>query len=325
MNHLAEAARSSAAPALPKSKTLLQLPPHGRAGVSAASAETGQAELRACHQGSASSPYEPSEARQDRHDEHTGQFEQEMQIQQVEQPIAQEGGKHIGQHAMCSQGITTPLPELEVSQAAQKAVHSLFLKTSVQVTSRACEEIAISRKHQKFSEAAAPVPDADQAWLQRISAAATMGTCLDDDTQDFGSGGAHLPTAPAAAATIGMRDGAGAADPSSTHTPKDAAAAATAMDPNNVEGNPGSSIEYLPEAPETPSAPGAAALSTGQTSSTLAAAGSGSHAQPPVSISGDQVMHLMQKFCAMLTFLISDALPCRFLMQGSCWGLRVAA
>ena len=68
--------------------------------------------------------------------------------------------------------------------------------------------------------------------------------------------------------------------------------------------------------PETPSAPGAAALSTGQTSLILAAAGSGSHAQPPVSTSGDQVRHLMQKFCAKLTFLASDALSCRILMLG---------
>ena len=164
VNHQAEAARSSATPALPKPKTLLQLPPHGRAGVSAAAAEIGQAEPGARHKGFASSPYEPSEAGQDGHDEHTGRPEQEMQIEQLEQPIAQEGGKHVGQHAMCSQGITTLLPDLEVSQAAQKAVHSLFQKASVQTANGACEEITISRKHQNFSKAAAPGPDADQAW-----------------------------------------------------------------------------------------------------------------------------------------------------------------
>lgn len=289
----AKAARSSATPALPKPKTLLQLPPHG----SAEAAEIGQAELGARHKRSASSPYEPSEAGQDRHDGRTGQPEQEMQIQQVEQPNAQEGGKHVDQHAMCSQGITTLLPALEVSQAAQKAVHSIFQKTSVQAANGACEEMELPRKHQKFSEAAAPGADAGQAWLQRISAAATVGTSLDDDIQDSGSSSAHSPTASAAAATIGVCDGAGAADPSSTHTPEASAAATAATKPNNVEGAPDTSSAYPPEASETPSAAGAAALSTGQTpvvSAAAAAAGSGSHAQPPVPTSATQVMHHME-------------------------------
>ena len=318
VTHQAEAARSAARPALPEPKTLLQSPPYGRAGVSATAADIGLAEPVARHKCSAGSPDEHSGAGQDRHDEHTGQPEQEMQIQQVEQPIAQEGGKHVGQHAMCSQGITTLLSDLEIIEAAREAVHCLFEKASAQAGNGACEEMALPRKHQKFSEAIAPGEDADQAWLQRISAAATVGTSLDDDTQDSGSSGAHPPTAPAAATTTGMRDHAGAADPSSTHAPEASAAAPAATEPNDPEGTPDSSIEHPPEASETLSAAGAACLSTGQTpetSAAVAAAGSGSHAQPPGSTPATQVMHLMKSCYSPPFHSSNESLPCTSFMQ----------